>query len=157
MVRDPRASLASLMQGGKEWTKPLATFKDHCQLYYEDLSMEKSMPGSRYSRFKTPIFLQLLIVLLLRYVRVRYEDLVSKEHTEDILRELYDFMGIPFAIEAKLSGLLHGGNGGYYGLSRNQDFDPNHWTKELSKDVRNQTIFFPNLNNQGLINNTEYV
>ena len=66
-------------------------------------------------------------------------------------------MGIPFALEAKLSGLLHGGNGGYYGLSRKKDFDPNHWTKELSKEVRNQTIFFPNFNNQGSINNTEYL
>ena len=66
-------------------------------------------------------------------------------------------MGIPFALEAKLSGLLHGGDGGYYGLSRNQDFDPNHWTKELSKDVRNQIIFIPNPNDQCLINYTEYL
>ena len=65
-------------------------------------------------------------------------------------------MSIPFALEAKLSGLLHGGNGGYYGLSRNKDFDPNHWTKELSKEVRNQTLFFPNSSDQSLINYTEY-
>ena len=79
--------------------------------------------------------LYLLFFLLLRYVRVRYEDLVSEEHTEDILRELYDFMGIPFVLKSKLSRLLHGGKDGYYGLSRNDNFDPNHWTKELSREV----------------------
>ena len=79
--------------------------------------------------------------VFLRYVRVRYEDLVSEEHTEDILRELYDFMGIPFALEAKLSRLLHVGDGGFYGLSRKKDFDPNHWTKELSREVRHQATY----------------
>ena len=72
------------------------------------------------------------------------------------MRELYDFMGIPFALEAKLSGLLHGGDGGYYVLSRKKDFDPNHWTKELSREVRKQRVLSPNSNDQHLINYTEY-
>ena len=75
---------------------------------------------------------------LLRYVRVRYEDLVSEEHTEDILKELYDFIGIPYPLNGKLAELLHGGANpkfGYYGLSRGKAFDPNHWTKELSREV----------------------
>ena len=73
------------------------------------------------------------------YVRVRYEDLVSKEHTMDLLKELYDFMGIQIQLKSQnseLEGLLHAEtNGGYYGLSRDKDFDPNHWTKELSSEV----------------------
>ena len=81
--------------------------------------------------------------LLLRYVRVRYEDLVSKKHTEDIIKELHDFMGIPYNLESQkstLGGLVHGESDasqeGYYGLFRDKSFDPNHWTKELSQEVK---------------------
>ena len=82
----------------------------------------------------------ILNFILLSYVRVRYEDLVSEEHTEEILKELYDFMGIPFSPQSqkeKFGSLLQGNNkGGYYGLSRGKDFDPNHWTKELNIEVK---------------------
>ena len=82
----------------------------------------------------------LLKFILLSYVRLRYEDVVSEEHTEDILKELYDFMGIKFNLESqngKLGGLLQEEtNGGYYGLSRDKGFDPNHWTKELNREVK---------------------
>ena len=33
--------------------------------------------------------------------------------------------------------ILHGG---YYGLLRDKDFHPNHWTKELNRGVRKQTM-----------------
>ena len=76
----------------------------------------------------------------LSYVRVHYEDVVSEEHTEDILKELYDFMGIQFSLKSqngKFGGLIQGAtDGGYYGLYRDKGFDPNHWTKELNREVK---------------------
>ena len=91
----------------------------------------------------------LLNFILFSYVRVRYEDLVSEEHTEEILKELYDFMGIPFSLQSqngKFGSLLQGETSrvidpneakrGYYGLSRDNDFNPNHWTKELNIEVK---------------------
>ena len=47
LVRDPRASISSMMHEKSTWTSKLANFKDDCKLYYEDLSMEKSMPSSK--------------------------------------------------------------------------------------------------------------
>ena len=74
------------------------------------------------------------------YVRVRYEDLVSKEYTDFLLKSLYDFMDIPFDLESqnrKLRSILHGeANGGYYGVVRDKNFDPNHRTKELNSTVK---------------------
>ena len=74
-----------------------------------------------------------------RYVRVRYEDLVSEYHTKEILDELYDFMKIPYDLEAQnttLGYLMHGrsneSHGGYFDLSKRKEFDPNHWTKDLN-------------------------
>ena len=76
------------------------------------------------------------------YVRVRYEDLVSDNHTKVILDELYKFMGIPYDLKAQNSSLgylmhgeSHASHGEYYGLFRDSDFDPNHWTKELTGEV----------------------
>ena len=76
------------------------------------------------------------------YVRVRYEDLVRKGKTEKILKELYEFMGIPVNFKSGNSNmgyLLHGKSHSspvdYYGLDRDKDFDPNHWTGQLSKKV----------------------
>ena len=77
------------------------------------------------------------------YVRVRYEDLVKEENTWEIFKGLYEFMGIPVDLEtgnSKLGNLLHGGSRAshkaYYELSRDKNFDPNHWTKQLSREVR---------------------
>lgn len=78
------------------------------------------------------------------YVRVRYEDLVSEKHNKDVLDELYKFMGITYDLRARnrtLGYLLHGKSHvphhGYYTLVRGRDFDPNHWIKELSREVKN--------------------
>merc|ERR1712117_173444 len=75
-----------------------------------------------------------------RYVRVRYEDLVSENHTKEILDELYEFMRIPYDLDAQnttLGYLMHGEprdtHSQYYALFRDREFDPNHWTKELSR------------------------
>ena len=69
---------------------------------------------------------------------------MSEEHTVDILTEIYDFMGIPFVLESEegqWGGLLQGEtNRGYYGLSRDKGFDPNHWTKELNREVSKETM-----------------
>ena len=71
---------------------------------------------------------------------------MSVEHTEKILKELYEFMGIPLDLESKnrtWEYLLHGesrrstdSNEDYYGLLRGDDFDPNHWTKQLKEEVK---------------------
>ena len=67
---------------------------------------------------------------------------MSNNHTKAILDELYEFMGIPYDLKAQNSSLgylMHGeshtSHGEYYGLFRDSDFDPNHWTKELSGEV----------------------
>ena len=73
---------------------------------------------------------------------MRYEDLVSKEHTMSLLKLVYDFMGFPYdldSINSTLGDLLHGekkDHGRYYSLSRDNNFDPNHWTRDLRKEVR---------------------
>ena len=74
---------------------------------------------------------------------MRYEDLVSKEHTMSLLKLLYDFMGFPYDLEninKTLGDLLHGGEkedrGRYYSLNRDKNFDPNHWRGDLSREVR---------------------
>ena len=74
---------------------------------------------------------------------MRYEDLVSKEHTMSLLKLLYDFMGFPYDLEninKTLGDLLHGGEkedrGRYYSLNRDKNFDPNHWRRDLSREVR---------------------
>ena len=74
---------------------------------------------------------------------MRYEDLVSNEHTLPMLKLLYDFMGFPYDLErinSTLGDLLHGGgkrdHRGYYSLNRDTDFDPNHWKLDLNIDVR---------------------
>ena len=82
-----------------------------------------------------------LKLLHFSYVRVRYEDLVPYgPHTKVILDDLYKFMGMPWDLEAQnktLEGLMHGGSttGKYFSTSRDKDFDPNHWKKELSREV----------------------
>ena len=65
--------------------------------------------------------------------------------TKMILDELYEFMGIPFDLEAQnstLGYLMHGESHAshrqYYALFRDSDFDPNHWTKELSREVKHK-------------------
>ena len=73
---------------------------------------------------------------------MHYEDLVSKEHTIPLLKLLYDFMGLPYDVESinkNLEDLLHGdkeGHGRYYSLRRDTNFDPNHWRRDLSREVR---------------------
>ena len=83
---------------------------------------------------------------------MRYEDLVSENHTKAILDELYEFMEIPFDLEAQnstLGYLMHGeshaSHSEYYGLFRDKDFDPNHWTKELHGKVIESSYFVGNL------------
>ena len=70
---------------------------------------------------------------------MRYEDLVSKKRTGAILKDLYKFMDIPFDLESQnsnLEGLSYESQPtGFYGLLRSKDFDPNHWTKELNREV----------------------
>ena len=67
---------------------------------------------------------------------------MSEEHTKMILEELYEFMAIPYDLEAQnrtLGYLMHGeshaSHSEYFGLFRDRDFDPNHWTNELSSEV----------------------
>ena len=74
---------------------------------------------------------------------MRYEDLVARENTKVVLDELYAFMDIPYDLDTRnstLGCLMHGGDSctssnDILGLHRNRDFDPNHWTKELSREV----------------------
>ena len=67
---------------------------------------------------------------------------MSENHTKEILDELYEFMQIPYNLDAQhttLGYLMHGKSwathGQYYALIRDREFDPNHWTKELSTEV----------------------
>ena len=67
---------------------------------------------------------------------------MSENHTKAILDELYKFMGIPYDLKAQnntLEYLMHGESQAshrkYVSLFRDRDFDPNHWTKELSGEV----------------------
>ena len=67
---------------------------------------------------------------------------MSANHTEEIIDELYEFMQIPYDLDAQnttLGYLMHGEShathGQYYALFRDREFDPNHWTKELSREV----------------------
>ena len=73
---------------------------------------------------------------------MRYEDLVEEGKTEERLKEIYEFMGIPVNFKSgnrNLGHLMHGeshsSSNKYYGLVRDRDFDPNHWTGQLSKEV----------------------
>ena len=68
---------------------------------------------------------------------------MSENQTKEILDELYDFMQIPYDLDAQnttLGYLMHGESrathGQYYALFRGRDFDPNHWTKDLSQEVK---------------------
>ena len=142
LVRDPRAMLASMLRSKPTWSQKIAYFKDYCNQMLDDLTMAKTMPRSRY-RWHV-IYPSSIIFTFshFSYVRVRYEDLVSEEHTKMILQELYEFMGIQYDLEARnrtLGYLMHGESRAshreYYGLLRDRDFDPNHWTKELSREV----------------------
>ena len=67
---------------------------------------------------------------------------MKKKNTKIILKELYEFMGIPADFEmgnSKLRDLLHGGSREshkqFYNTFRDKNFDPNHWTKQLSREV----------------------
>ena len=75
---------------------------------------------------------------------------MSENHTKAILDELYEFMGIPYDLKAQnntLEYLMHGeshtSHHKYASLFRDRDFDPNHWTKELSGEV--------NVTNSGVV------
>ena len=101
--------------------------------------------GKKYAKITVNVSVKSLSHVVLkylpqRYVLVRYEDLVSKRHTGTTLKELYEFMAIPFDLESqnsKLEGLSHESQPtGFYGLLRGKDFDPNHWTKELTREVK---------------------
>ena len=68
---------------------------------------------------------------------------MSEDHTTEVLDELYQFMQIPYDLDAQnttLGYLMHGESrathGQYYALFRDKEFDPNHWTKELSREVQ---------------------
>ena len=68
---------------------------------------------------------------------------MAQENTKVMLDELYAFMDIPYNLDTRnstLGCLMHGGDSctssnDILGLHRNRDFDPNHWTKELSREV----------------------
>ena len=84
---------------------------------------------------------------------------MSANHTEEIIDELYEFMQIPYDLDAQNTTLgyqVHGESLAthreYYALFRGREFDPNHWTKELSTEVliKNIALFscpnnFPSL------------
>ena len=68
---------------------------------------------------------------------------MSENQTKEILDELYNFMQIPYDLDAQnttLGYLMHGESrdthSQYYALFRDREFDPNHWTKELSSKVK---------------------
>ena len=136
--------LASMLKNKPGWLNYINHLEDYCDQIMDDLAMAEGMPSSRYV-FTTERITKAPRAVYLAccsYVRVRFEDLVSEEHTVEILRELYKFMGIPFDLKAwnsTLGYLMHGeshaSHGEYWSLFRDKDFDPNHWTKHLKNTV----------------------
>ena len=98
----------------------------------------------------------LIFFLSCRYVRVRYEDIVSEAYKMPILRELYDFMGIPYINVKKNNYNLktrwdswEDSNRLPFSLTRDKDFDPNHWTDQLKEEV--QKYYKMNANNFSIV------
>ena len=82
-------------------------------------------------------------ILVCSYFLLKYEDLVYE--TENILQILYSFAGIPFSLEAKfhMMRLTHGKKRkGFYGLTRNSTFDPNHWKHDNIDKIKLTTESF---------------
>ena len=48
LVRDPRAQLASMLRSKPTWSRIISFFKDYCDQVWDDLTMVKELPRSRY-------------------------------------------------------------------------------------------------------------
>ena len=81
---------------------------------------------------------------------------MSETYKMPILRELYDFMGIPYINVKKNNYNLktrwdswEDSNRLPFSLTRDKDFDPNHWTDQLKEEV--QKYYKMNANNFSIV------
>ena len=71
-----------------------------------------------------------------RYIRVRYEDLVSKTNIK--LRQIYSFLGLPYSRQVERAVSVHTGvppgpkNRNKFSTFRSKSFNPNTWKKDLT-------------------------
>ena len=67
-----------------------------------------------------------------RYVRIRYEDLVSG--TTHVIKNIYSFIGIPFTanVEKEILRLKNGAKDSnqMFGVQRSADWNINHWRQK---------------------------
>lgn len=123
LVRDPRAILMSRLQ-----LKTPMSAASLCGQMRSDL--EAVRPLTQHN------------VTEPRYIRVRYEDLVNKSVSNNVIKGLYNFMGVPLhlnQLEAYWSrhSKKSMNDSWKYETFRGQDYDPNQWRQKLElKTIR---------------------
>ena len=92
-------------------------------------------------------------MLLCRYIRVEYNDLVSQDVNirDKVTRSLFEFIGIPFThvVAENVDDFRQGWGGinnktkkerkqlgGFYGVYRPDNYDPDHWEDNMKRKVR---------------------
>ncbi len=119
LVRDPRASMASILKEPEFWTKGQMDFRRLCR------SIEADLDGFQKCR---------------NCIRIRYEDLI--EDVEEETRRLYDFTGLDFeatgvadlAFNLTHTKILNASavyKAGYFALTRGDDFITDSWRTQL--------------------------
>ena len=97
--------------------------------------------------------IKLLYSCFCRYIRVRYNDLVSQDINirDKVTRSLFEFIDIPFTKDVAKNvedfrrgwGVLENKTkeerkelGGFYGVYRPGNYNPDHWENDMKRDVR---------------------
>ena len=94
--------------------------------------------------------------LLCRYMKVKYDDLVSKyiDVRGKVTQSLFEFVGIPFTSEVaknvanfrlgykSIEDSTEKGKErlprGYFGVYRPDNYNPDHWRDQMEREVKNQ-------------------
>ena len=94
-------------------------------------------------------------MLLCRYIRVRYNDLVSQDLyiRNKVTRSLFEFIDIPFTnvVAQNVENFRRGWGGlenrtkeekgklsGFFGVYRPDNYNPDHWKNKIKREVRTE-------------------
>ena len=94
-------------------------------------------------------------MVLCRYIRVRYNDLVSQDLyiRNEVTRSLFEFIDIPFTnvVAQNVENFRRGWGGlknktkeekgqlsGFFGVYRPDNYNPDHWKNKITREVRTE-------------------
>ena len=111
-------------------------------------------------------------MVLCRYIRVRYNDLVSQDLyiRNKVTRSLFEFIDIPFTnvVAQNVDNFRRGWGGlknktekergklsGFFGAYRPDNYNPDHWRNKIKREVRIEQDHFTGIDTKILISSLQ--